>query len=117
MIEYLVAICLLLLTLGHAILIHGCMKWAVERKQTTALIDDRIATLCTLLDEGLDLLAGTDQPVSPITHTAPDLRSTLMSMLMSKVMPADLDSNASEEQTWTVQQDEETKEQPLQEGS
>jgi hypothetical protein len=90
MIEYLVGICLLLLTVGHGILIHGCMKWAVERRASTGMIDDRLAALATLLDEALDLfsdITGDAPSNNPMTQTPFDMKEILSTLLMSKLMP------------------------------
>ena len=87
MIEYLIAICLLLLTLGHGILIHGCMTWTKERRATTAGLEDKLATLATLIDEGLDLLseATGDGPANAIAQPVFDLKQTLLAGLLSKM--------------------------------
>ena len=87
MIEWLVGICLLLLTIGHGMLVHGCMNWTKERRASTSVLDDRLATLATLIDEGLDIfneVAG-DAPASPIAQTPVDLKEMLTMMLMSKM--------------------------------
>ena len=88
MIEYLIAICLLLLTLGHGILIHGCMTWTKERRATTAGLEDKLATLATLIDEGLDMLnevTGDAPSASPMTHAPFDLKEMLTAALISKI--------------------------------
>jgi hypothetical protein len=88
MIEYLIAICLLLLTLGHGILIHGCMKWSVERRVSTGMIDDRLGTLATLIDEALDMFSdvtGDAPSASPISHAPFDIKQMLTAALISKI--------------------------------
>ena len=91
MIEYLIAVCLLLLTLGHGILIHGCMTWTKERRATTAGLEDKLATLATLIDEGLDMLnevTGDAPSASPMTHAPFDLKEMLTAALISKISNA-----------------------------
>jgi hypothetical protein len=91
MIEYLIAICLLLLTVGHAILIHGCMTWTKERRATTAGLEDKLATLATLIDEGLDMLndaGGVGPSSSAITPASFDLKEMLTAALISKISNA-----------------------------
>ena len=90
MIEYLIAVCLLLLTVGHGILIHGCMTWTKERRATTAGLEAQLATLSTLIDEGLDMLndaGGVGPSSSPLTPPSFDLKEILTGALMSKLMP------------------------------
>ena len=99
MIEYLVGVCLLLLTIGHAILIHGCMKWSVERRVSTGMIDDRLAALAALIDEALDMFSSaTDE--QPVTHTGLDLKSLLMESFMQR-----LTNNEAHGSTQTEQED------------
>ena len=84
MIEYLVGACLMLLTIGHAILIHGCMKWAVERRATTSMIDDRLATLATLIDEALDLFSEVSDGNSVASQSL-DVRAMLTNMVLDRL--------------------------------
>jgi hypothetical protein len=88
MIEYLITLCLLLLTIGHGLLVKGCMTWTKESRQTSRTIDDRIATLATLLDEGLDILSG-GAGSEPVHSVVPDLKSTLMSLVYDRMMGAE----------------------------
>jgi len=85
MIEYLTAICLILLCFGHAILIHATKSFAKERVAGMATLEDRLATLATLMDEGLDMLAGSDAPASPLTHAPFDFKEMLTAALISKI--------------------------------
>ena len=50
-----------------------------------ATLEDRLATLATLMDEGLDLLAGSDAPASPLTHAPFDFKEMLTAALISKI--------------------------------
>jgi hypothetical protein len=88
MIEYLIAICLLLLTLGHGILIHGCMTWTKERRATTAGLEDKLATLATLIDEGLDMMSEVtgDVPAPPpMGGQSMDVRAMLTNAFISRL--------------------------------
>ena len=111
MIEYFVAICILLLTIGHGIFIHGWLKWGSERTAFSTMLDGRLAMLATLIDEGLDMANGDVSASAPMGTDSIDVRAMLTAALMSKLMP-DPEHGSTQGQEGAIHEDNDT---PLEE--
>lgn len=110
MIEYLIAISLILLCIGHAMLVKGCLTWTKERRVGMTSLEDRLGTLATLIDEGLDMLGdftGDGPSASPASHQPFDLKELLSAALMSKLMP-DPEHGSTQGQKGPIQEEDDT---------
>jgi hypothetical protein len=112
MLESIEGLCLLLLVFGTGFMIHNSMKWAKERRASTGLIDDRLGTLATLIDEALDMFSDItgDSPVaSTMSHQSFDIKEMLTGLVMSKLMP-DPQHGSTQGQEGAIQEENDTPE-------
>jgi len=111
MIEYFIAACLMLLTLGHALLIKHCYAWGRERQVTYAMLDERLGSLSTLIDEGLDLAV--DVAPTSAQQVPMDLKESLAQILISRFVDTQSHGD-TQRQERTVQENEQTQNEQVQ---
>lgn len=115
MLDYLIAVCLLLLIVAQAYIAKGCFslneKLCILPEQTEKF-GERFGTISELLEEVAeaiyDLGGGTPQRGSDSQPLNPF--EAILGSLISNTLNPPADSNAEKEQSWTVYETDEKKE-------
>jgi hypothetical protein len=114
MLDYLIAISLILLTFGHALLIRGCFdinKKLLPLNGQAGALTEKVGGIGTLMDELCDLISeladsGLGSPSRPNTQTQGGIGEMILSSLMSR-MNSD-ESNGPQNQDRTIQETHDT---------
>jgi hypothetical protein len=82
MIEYLIALSLILIITGMSVLVKGGFEWSAYRKKT----GESLHSISTLLDELLDMINeyAADAPSQVMAQTGGDMKDMLASMFIQR---------------------------------
>jgi hypothetical protein len=110
MLDYLIAISLILLTFGHALLIRGCFdinKKLLPLNGQAGALTEKVGGIGTLMDELCDLLSDLADSGGPSpSKSAPNMQDLLGGLITSALMGND---NGRKTQTeWAIPQENDT---------
>jgi hypothetical protein len=109
MLEYLIAISLILLTFGHALLIRGCFdinKKLLPLNGQAGTITEQVGGIGTLMDELCDLISDLADSGGPApSKSAPNMQDLLGGLITSTIMG---NVNGPQNQDRTIQETHDT---------
>jgi hypothetical protein len=105
MLDYLIAISLILLTFGHALLIRGC--FSINQKlgpldTNAGALTEKVGGIGTLMDELCDLISDLADSGGPApSKSSPNMQDLLGGLITNMMMP---DTNGPQNKDRTIQE-------------